>query len=210
MQRRDFLTQSAVILAGVGASALLSASVQAAPSATPSTPEERFIHALHDTLRKAIKKSADPKKDPVLLEIFEGALDYPYLSAASLGKHKLEEAQRKEFDDVFRRLVRASYRKNLRDPSSYGVTYQGTSELEPGVKLVKTSTHNKQNKREKPLDIDYRLTKQGSKHLIQDVVTGGVSLVDNYRRQFGKVIRKQGFPKLMELMNDRLRDLEGG
>jgi phospholipid transport system substrate-binding protein len=211
MKRRLFLHLNASLLAAVlfPLGPMRSASALATPSPTPRTPEERFIHSLHTSLRNAIKKSADPKKDPKLLEIFEGALDYEYLSTASLGKHQLEAEQRAEFDDVFRRLVRASYRKNLRDPSSYEVSYEGTSDLDQDAKLVKTTTHNKKNKREKPLDIDYRLTKKGGTYLIQDVVTGGVSLVDNYRRQFGRVIRKKGFPKLMELMHDRLRELEG-
>ena len=104
--------------------------------------------------------------------------------------------------------MRTSYRKNLRDPSGYSVQYTGEQPLDQAV-LVTTVTVNKKNQREKPLDVDYRVAQPGKVYLVQDIVTSGVSLVQNYRSQFGRIIKRDGFAALLELMTKRLEKLTG-
>lgn len=203
MNRRSFISIS------------VAAAVVIAPQLAPrlawaAGPEQKFIENMHRELQAAIKASADPKTDPKLLAIFDRTLDYDYLTRETLGKHAeaLSPEQRKEFDRVLKELVRTSYRKNLRDPSGYAVDYTGQSPVD-GAMLVTTVTSNKHNKREKPLDVDYLVAKPSTTYLVQDVVTSGVSLVRNYRRQFGRIIKRKGFEALMDMMNKRLRELSG-
>lgn len=203
MDRRAFLSVS---LVSVGAWCWSSS-----PSTAHAAPKREavgFVEKTHQELQTAIKVSKDPKRDPRLLDIFDRSLDYGYLTTETLGEHAgaLTPEQRTEFDGALRELVRASYRKNLRDPSGYAVAYTGETPLD-GATLVFTVTTNKQNKREKPLSVDYQVAQLGPKYLIQDVVTGGVSLVKNYRRQFGRIIKRQGFAALMDMMKKRLAEL---
>ncbi len=197
MNRRSFLQLSGLTL------------VVAVPGvAWAGNDPKAFIERMHSELQVAIKASSNPKTDPKLLEIFDRTLDYDYLTTNTLGKHAggLTPEQRSEFDNVFRELVRTSYRKNLRDPSGYQVQYTG-AQPNDGAFLVTTVTVNQKNKREKPLNVDYRVGRKGNTLLVQDVVTSGVSLVRNYRSQFGRIIKRDGFEALIKLMNKRLDKL---
>ena len=39
---------------------------------------------------------------------------------------------------------------------------------------------------------------------VQDIITEGVSLVSSYRCQFTKIVKKDGFPTLIQKMKDKL------
>ena len=45
---------------------------------------------------------------------------------------------------------------------------------------------------------------KNGKWVVQDIETEGVSLVTSYRGQFLKIIKKDGFGKLIEKMKDKL------
>lgn len=164
-----------------------------------------FVRKKHDELVAAVKAARDPKTDAKVLAVFEAMFDYEALARDSLGGEweGLEDSQRTEFSSVLKQLVEKSYRKNLRDPSSYLVQYLGT-EPDPNGTLVKTTAQSKANKREKPLTINYVVgtTNQGLK--VRDVITDDVSLVGNYRSQFKKVLKKKGFDGLLDQLRKKL------
>jgi phospholipid transport system substrate-binding protein len=203
MQRRNFLSLFNVCCLAVAASLAWPSVGQAEPA-----DAQAFVAKMHQELQSSIKASKDPKSDPKLLAIFDRSLDYGYLTRETLGKYAegLVAEQRAEYESVLKQLVQASYRKNLRDPSGFDVEYVGQNPVD-GATLVQTVTKNKRNKREKPLSVDYQVASVGGVYLVQDVSTGGVSLVRNYRKQFGGIIKRQGFAELMKLMRDRLAEL---
>lgn len=164
-----------------------------------------FVRKKHDELQAAVKVAKDPKTDPKLLGIFETMLDYDSLSRDSLGDDwtSLTPPQQKEFSEILKQLVQNSYRKNLRDPSSYAVQYTGTDAGNRGT-LVKTLAQSKANKREKALAIDYVVTETAGGLKVRDVITDGVSLVANYRNQFKRMLKKRGFDGLLEQMRKQL------
>jgi phospholipid transport system substrate-binding protein len=146
-------------------------------------------------------KAADAKK---MDQIFDDLLDYDTLAKESLGKHwdERSDAEKKEFQDVLKRLVKNAYRKNLKKTLSYEVAYEGVSEAKAGV-LVKTVARNKTNAREEPIHIDYAMHKVAGRWVVRNIVTEGASLVGNYRSQFGRVIKKSGFSELMRRMKKK-------
>lgn len=203
MQRRDFIALASVLMA--------SAPTLAWADATQDQTEARaFVSGLHRELLAAIKASKDPKSDPKLLEIFNRILDYKYLTNETLGKNAegVTPAQLEVYSDVLKRLVQASYRRNLRDPSGFEIEYTGETPVGAAV-LVQTLTKSKKNKREKPLSVDYQVAIVDGARRVQDVSTGGVSLVKNYKKQFGGIIHKRGMDELLKMMNERLAELEG-
>lgn len=200
LHRRSFVFVSLTLLLP------LSAVAQAAPDFAGA---RRFVKSKQDALQLGMRNAKDPKSDPALLAIFDGMLDYPHFVRHSLGTHwdSLSEAQRDHFGKVLRGLIRGSYRRNLRDISGYDVEYTGESEGEDGV-IVGTRAADPRKKRPDPLRIDYVVAKTESGFKVRDIVTGGVSLVTNYRRQFGRIIRKKGFDELMRMMEKQLTKLE--
>ena len=173
------------------------------------TGARRFVEQRHQALFTAMRKSKNPKTDPELLRLFDEMLDYEHFVRESLGKSwdGLSPDQRERLSAVLRGLIRGSYRKNLKDISGYDVTYTGESEGSQGV-LVATLAKDPQKKRQEPLRIDYVVAKTGNVHRVRDIVTGGVSLVTNYRRQFARIMKKDGFDGLLAKMQVQLDKLE--
>jgi phospholipid transport system substrate-binding protein len=154
---------------------------------------------LTDQLKKG--KAANEKK---VEAVFDELLDYEALAKDSLGDHWDERSaeEKKDFQDLLKRLVRTSYRKNLKKTLGYDITYKGAVDAKKG-KLVRTVAKSKTNSREEPIGIDYLMHEVDGKWKIQDIVTEGASLVRNYRNQFTRVIKKQGFAELMKKMKKK-------
>ncbi|HEX2732963.1 MAG TPA: ABC transporter substrate-binding protein [Polyangiaceae bacterium] len=203
MFRRDFLAASCLLLT------LAPVAAHAAEGAD-ATEARGFIVNLHRELLAAIKASKNPKTDPALMAIFDRALDYTYLTTETLGKNfdALTPEQRATYGDILKRLVQASYRRNLKDPSGFEVEYAGELPVE-GAVLVQTVTKNKKNKRDKPLSVDYQVALVSGARRVQDIATGGVSIVRNYRKQFGSIINKKGVDELLKMMKTKLDELDG-
>jgi ABC-type transporter MlaC component len=202
MIRRHFIALASVFM--------VSLPTQAWADATPDQAEARnFVSGLHSELLAAIKASKDPKTDPKLMGIFDRTLDYAYLTSETLGKNAegATPEQRATYADVLKRLVQASYRRNLKDPGGFEIEYTGELPLS-GAVLVQTLTKNKKNKRDKPLSVDYQVAVVDGARRVQDVATGGVSLVKNYKKQFGGIIHKRGMDELLKMMKERLAELE--
>jgi N-glycosylase/DNA lyase len=51
--------------------------------------------------------------------------------------------------------------------------------------------------------MDYRLTNKGGTWYAYDVIVDGVSLVMNYRSQFGKIIGESSFQELLRRLRER-------
>lgn len=160
-----------------------------------------FIEGKQKDLTAALKAG----KKAQVETIFDSMFDYEQLAKDSLRDHwaSCTEAQRKEFTDLLRTLVRRAYRKNIDRTLDYLVTYEGVTDGGKGV-LVKTKAQNKKDAREEPLAIDYLVVKTGGALRVHDVVTEGSSLVSNYRKNFNRVIKKKGgIEGLLAKMRDR-------
>ncbi len=65
------------------------------------------------------------------------------------------------------------------------------------------------NKKEEPVEVDYKLAEKDGAWRVQDIKTEGVSLVGSYRNQFVKIIKKDGFPALIKKMKDKVAKGDG-
>jgi phospholipid transport system substrate-binding protein len=59
-----------------------------------------------------------------------------------------------------------------------------------------------------PVPIDYAMEKTASGWKVYDVMVGGVSLVANYRTEFGNVVRESGIDGLIKNLSSKNRSLE--
>ena len=62
----------------------------------------------------------------------------------------------------------------------------------------------------KPVQLDYSLEKQDSGWKVYDVVVAGISLVTNYRDQFGQEVRNGGIDGLIASIAAKNKSLENG
>lgn len=169
------------------------------------------VKAKQATLFELLKQdnAANTKK---IGAVFDEMLDYQALAEASLGNEWAgrSDAEKAEFRDLLKQLVRKSYERNLRKTLNFNIEYLD-EKAKGDVITVKTKAISKTNAREEPVEIEYKLAKKSGAWRVQDIVTEGVSLVSSYRSQFTKIVKKDGFPALIKKMKDKLAkgDAEG-
>jgi len=176
-----------------------------APAVAWAGEPEVFVKDKQGELGNLLKKPKAAATDAKIETIFDQMLDYDSLAKESLGDQwaQLSDADRTEFRNVLKQLVRNAYRKNLRKTLNYGIEYHGEEKANTGY-LVRTIARHRTNPREEPVSIDYLVHKVDGRWRVQDIVTEGSSLVGNYKSQFRRVIKKNGFAELMRRMKKKL------
>jgi phospholipid transport system substrate-binding protein len=180
---------------------LCAAALAAAPLALAAPSAEDFVKAKQTELLKLVKQG---KPDVEVDKVFDQVLDYRVLAEAALRDHWADrtEAERAEFTELLSKLVRASYRKNLKKTLGYDVAYKGTEKAQDG-EVVHTVATSVKDAREEPMSIDYVVRLQTGGQRIVDVVTEGSSMVANYRSSFNRIIKKGGFPEVLKRMRKK-------
>ena len=131
--------------------------------------------------------------------VIKQSFDFGEMARLSLGREweRLGPGQRKEFAELLQDLFVESYSKLVlnflkRENIKYGAeTAQGNSAL---VKTVMERLAREQ------IPVDYRLLRVGDRWEMFDVVIDGVSIVENYRSQFLRIIRSSSFDNLVTKM----------
>jgi phospholipid transport system substrate-binding protein len=129
--------------------------------------------------------------------------DFTEMAKRSLARHwaKRSAAEQKEFVQTFSALVENSYASNIEGYTDEKVVYTGES-LDGNYAEVKTKIVTAKNE----IPIDYRLLKVNAEWMVYDVVIEGVSLVNNYRTQFNKIIGQSSYEDLVQKMKAKLAE----
>ena len=166
---------------------------------------EKFIRTKHNKVRAALRKPDTPKRAEDLTVLLGEFLDYERLTRLSLDKewNKRSPRERQQFVSLLRQLVERQYQNNMESTLEYKVKWVGTEPIETGVK-VKSSARSVRKKRQPPVAIDYSMSPAGEEWKVFDIFTDEVSLVKNYKRQFRRVIREEGWDGLIGRMEKKL------
>lgn len=170
-----------------------------------------FAGAASDTVKAKqtslfdLLRQGTPDAQKKIDALFDEMLDYQALAEGSLGSEwaARSDAEKAQFSDLLKQLVRKAYERNLKKILNFNVDYVG-EDADGNAVLVKTKSKAKDNGRDEPIEINFKLVQKDGKWKIQDFVTEGVSLVSSYRSQFTKIIKKDGFPALVQKMKDKL------
>jgi phospholipid transport system substrate-binding protein len=171
---------------------------------------ETFIRARHNRVRAVLRQPDTPKRAAQLTELLGEFLDYDMLSELSLDEEWKQRSprERKQFVSLLRRLVERQYQRNMESTLKYKVTWVGSEAIDDANALVKSSARSRTKKRQPPVDIDYSMRPDGKEWRVWDISTDGVSLVKNYKRQFRRVIRDEGWEGLINRMEKKLNEKE--
>lgn len=143
-----------------------------------------------------------------LASVVEKFVDFEELAKRALGKEwdKLNPAQRKDFADTMKGLLRASYAQKAIGQAKADVKY-GKETIKGDEATVNTTLTVKKDQ----IPVDYKLYKaagKGAGWRIYDVVTDEVSLVETYAGQFRKLIADKGFDGLLSTLKAKRAQLE--
>jgi phospholipid transport system substrate-binding protein len=160
---------------------------------------DRVLAIVQDTKLK----SADKRKErrDLLSKIISARFDFPEMARRSLGAEwrRLAPAQQQQFVELFTDLLRDAY---VADIESYkGETVRYTRETqEERFAVVQTILKSREGT---DYSIEYRLHLVDKEWKVYDVVIENVSIVNNYRSQFARVINKSSFEGLIRAMREK-------
>lgn len=134
------------------------------------------------------------------------------MARRALGRHwrKLNATQRKEFVPLFSDLLERSYINKIEgygSSSSLEILYTKETVDTDGYAMVRSEVVNEQDLN---FEIEYRLLKRGTNWEAYDIVIEGVSLVNNYRTQFNKIISQDSYRALVKKLKLKLEQEQAG
>jgi phospholipid transport system substrate-binding protein len=187
---------------------LLVAALAVGLTASPSyagVPTDAMKATIDEVLRivrdKELKQPEKTEERRHLLEkVVTARFDYAEMSRRALGApwNQLTDQQKQEFVDLFRTLLTNSYADKIETYSGEGVQYLN-ERTEKEYAEVRTKVLS--GKTEIPLD--YRLINKADDWRVYDVVVDGVSLVNNYRGQFTKILRASSYSDLVDQLRKK-------
>jgi phospholipid transport system substrate-binding protein len=198
----DMIRKPACRLVGgaLGASFLIALPLMAAPTATDSvkTTITEVIRVLEDQGLKQPDRTEERRRR--LEKIIGDRFSYDEMAKRSLGAQwaKLSDGERQEFVELFRGLLTRSYIGKIEGYSGEQIHYL-TERLQEGYAEVKTKLATGKT----VIPLDYRLLNKSGDWRVYDVVVDGISLVNNYRGQFAKVIRSSSYQGLVDKLRNR-------
>jgi phospholipid transport system substrate-binding protein len=136
-----------------------------------------------------------------LAQVIYPRFDFTEMAKRSLGPHwgrRTSEEQR-EFVKIFAGLLEKSYVDRIESYSSQNILY--TREVEDANYAV-VDTKIVTDNREK-LSINYKLHSVNKEWKVYDLVIEDISVVNNYRSQFNRVIARSSFEELVRVMKEK-------
>ena len=167
---------------------------------------DQVIKILTDPALKGEKKIRErrAKIRQVVLQRF----GFTEMSKRSLGRYWNERTpeERTEFVRLYTDLLERAYIDRIEGYTGEQVVYLGES-VDGDYSEVRSKIVTKRNQE---IPIIYRLQKIDSNWEVYDVIVEGVSLVNNYRTQFSKIIRTSSYQELVKKMQMKLEGEEAG
>ena len=159
----------------------------------------RTIQILDDPELKKPGKSKDRRA--AVRQVANDIFDFGETAKRSLARHwaARSQAERDEFVQLFADLLERSYISKIELYGGEKIRFVGEA-TDPDGAIVKTRLITKA---ETEIPIDYRMHLRGDKWLVYDVTIEGVSLINNYRTQFDRIIRSSSYAELVKRLKER-------
>jgi phospholipid transport system substrate-binding protein len=156
-----------------------------------------------DILRNRELKSQEKTKErrALIRKTISERFDFEEMANRSLALHwkKRTPEERKEFVLLFTDLLERSYIKKIESYTDEKILYV-SEKIDSEYAEVDTKIITKRNVE---IPIEYRLLKKDGNWKVYDVIIEGVSMVNNYKTQFNKIIRTDSYEELVKRMKNK-------
>jgi phospholipid transport system substrate-binding protein len=144
------------------------------------------------------KREAVAARRFAVRQIVDDVLDFRTMAERALGRHwtARTSAERAEFVRVFSDFLEATYVAEIERHGHHSITYLKES-LAGDEATVETKVGGKAESR-----VDYRMHRRDGRWLVHDVLIGGLSLVENLRSQFNRVLRESSYADVVEKLRE--------
>ena len=172
----------------------------AGPATDRLKPEiERVLATLENPALRGDGKAQERRL--ALRSITDGVFDWTEMSRRALGRHwsARTPAEQQEFIELFRDLIERAYLSKIERYTGEPIAFLSES-LDGDLATVRTGITTKQNQ---DVSIDYRMSRQGDRWLVYDVLVESISLIANYRTQFDGIIKTSSYQELVRKLKAR-------
>ena len=167
-----------------------------------------------DQIRETVEKVLEIVKDPTLKsdaksderrirlrDTIYSRFDFPEMAKRSLGSHwqRRTSQEQREFVEIFADLLEGAYVDRIESYNGEKFLYVNETR-EKGYAEVRTRIVTREKKE---YSIDYKLRPVDKEWKVYDVVIEDISLVNNYRSQFSRVLAKSSYEELLGRMKDK-------
>ncbi len=189
-----------LVMAGLLAILVTEARAESPTAAMRGTIDQVLV-VLGDASLQGPERAGERRE--MLEALVRERFDHEEMGKRTLGRRQwesLDDAQRKEFVDLFQQLLSKTYAGNVDNYSGEQVEYLGERRkgnfAEVQTKVFSNSVED--------LAIHYRLLKHAETWKVYDVVIDGISLVKNFRGQFERIIKAESLDGLLETLRNKL------
>jgi len=169
-------------------------------SATDATAQlsatmNEFVTILVNTPVAELRQTGLPDK---ALKLINSRFDFSEMTKRSLGPHwnALDANEQQEFIDAYTQMVLRFFGRSVRAAGDETIQYK--REVRDGI-LASVETKVVSGSRD-DFAIDYRLHDIDGQWKVYDVLIDHISIVNNYRAQFERVIAKSSVKELLQRM----------
>lgn len=168
------------------------------PKAQVQATVDQVIEVLRDG-----KFQGTPRRE-ALSKLIRARFDFVIMSQRTLGKYWRDAtpAEQERFVTLFSDLLEVSYIGRIEAYSDETVNYLAEkidADRAEVATLVRSGGTD--------IPIDYRMVQKGADWFVYDVVVEEISLIKNYRSSYGEIVRKEGFARLFERMEEKIEEL---
>jgi phospholipid transport system substrate-binding protein len=170
---------------------------------SPTEQVRATVNKVLTIVRNPSRKSADQKEDlhAQLAEAIYPRFDFAEMAKRSLGPHwaRRTAEEQTQFVKIFAGLLGRSYADNIESYSSQNVVYirevEDNNYAEVDTKIIADKRAD--------VAINYKLRSVDNEWKVYDLVIENISLVNNYRSQFDRVIARSSFEDLVRIMKEK-------
>ena len=144
------------------------------------------------------------KRGRLIRKAVDERFDWEAMTQGSLSIHWLKrtEAEKKEFTSLFGKLLERTYLDKVGSYSGEKVIYVGeTIDGRYGTVTAKILTHSQTE-----VEVRYRLKELKGDWQVYDISVEGVSLVNNYRKQFNSIIQRSSYDELVQKLRKKVAE----
>jgi phospholipid transport system substrate-binding protein len=144
-----------------------------------------------------------PRKVDLVEQVAARRFDYREMAKRCLGEtwNSLNQGQQDEFVKNFSGLLKASFACRLDEFTKAGVAYQPeilkADHAEVPITILRPNDK---------IPVNFRMLKEPQGWMIYDLLIEGVSLADNYKAQFARVIKGGSFQDLLKVLQARMAE----
>ena len=160
---------------------------------------DRVLAVVQDVKLKAADKLKERRE--LLSKIIAARFDFAEMARRSLGAEwrRINAAQQQQFVELFTDLLRDAYVADIESYKGETVRY-GRESQEDRFAAVQTYLKSREGTE---YSIEYRLHLVDNEWKVYDVVIENVSIVNNYRAQFTRLINKSSYDGLIRVMKEK-------